>query len=286
MYKRRDIRETAVQFLYFADLEAGPEATMMEDAFWDMIQEQGLKKLELAKAKAILHVAQGRDGRLAKLNQHSETLIPTLVAAGNADKLADALRKLSAEESRLNSAVDLLRAARQKKSSDAPLTENINAIITANSSLMRQRADFHQLLDDAPQWKQPLEPVTAAIEHLNRISERLGAIDDPNSTVGDFAHLRASSAEITSFREETQSLVHGILSNKDTIDASLAKVIENFTPERVTPVDRAVLRLAAYEITHCDDIPKAVSINEAVEISRKFSTSESSRFINGVLDAI
>ena len=203
MYKRRDIRETAVQFLYFADLEAGPEATMMEDAFWDMIQEQGLKKLELAKAKAILHVAQGRDGRLAKLNQHSETLIPTLVAAGNADKLADALRKLSAEESRLNSAVDLLRAARQKKSSDAPLTENINAIITANSSLMRQRADFHQLLDDAPQWKQPLEPVTAAIEHLNRISERLGAIDDPNSTVGDFAHLRASSAEITSFREET-----------------------------------------------------------------------------------
>ena len=92
--------------------------------------------------------------------------------------------------------------------------------------------------------------------------------------------------KITALRNETQSLVNGILSNKEAIDATLAGVIENFTPDRVTPVDRAVLRLATYEITQCDDIPKAVSINEAVEIARKFSTSESSSFINGVLDAV
>lgn len=286
MHKRRDIRETAVQFLYFADLEAGPEAAMMEDPFWDMIQEQGLRKLERAKAKAILHVAQGREGRLAKLSQHSETLMPTLVAANNADKLADTLRQLLAAEGEMNTAVDLLKSAQQKKGDDTSLAEQMDAVMSNNQSLIRQRAEFCEILDDLPQWKQPLEAVTAAIEHLNRVSERLSAIDDPDSTVGDFAHLRSSTAKIAAFRQETQSLVHGILSNKEAIDAILAGIIENFTPDRVTPVDRAVLRLATYEITQCDDIPKAVSINEAVEIARKFSTSESSRFINGILDAI
>ncbi len=286
MYKRRDIREAAVQFLYFADLESGSEPSCMEDAFWEMTQEQSLRSLEKAKAKAVLHVSQGRDSRLAKLNKHLETLLPTLKAAGDCDKLVDALNQILADESRMNAAVDLLKANQQKKNSETPLENNTQTVMATNASLIRRRHELLETLQDFPQKIQSLEPVTAAINHLSRVSERLTAIEDPASTVGDFAHIRTSSAEITSFREETQKLVNGILNHKESIDASLAKVIENYAPGRVAPVDRAILRLAAFEISQCEDIPKAVSINEAVEIAKKFSTSESSRFINGVLDAI
>ena len=63
-------------------------------------------------------------------------------------------------------------------------------------------------------------------------------------------------------------------------------MIENYAPQRVDPVDRAILRLATYELKMSDDIPRAVTINEAIEIAKKFGTNESARFINGVLDAL
>ena len=55
---------------------------------------------------------------------------------------------------------------------------------------------------------------------------------------------------------------------------------------RLSPVDRAILRLAAYQMQFCDDIPKKVIINEAIEMAKRFSGEQSPRFVNGVLDAI
>lgn len=285
MYKRRDIREAAVQFLYFADLESGPEASSLQDAFWEIIQEQDLRRLEKAKAKAILHVAQARAGRLTKLVQHTDSLLPRLKAAGDGDKLAVIIEKILANESRMSASVDLLQLAQKKNDSENSLNEHTDAVLTANRSLIDKRREFLELLEDYPQHTQTLEPITAAIAYLNRISDRLTEISDPNSSVGDFEHIRKSSKKIESFRKDTQDIVDGILKNKETIDNTLANNFENYSPERVTPVDRAILRLATYEITMCDDIPRAVSINEAIEIAKRFSTAESSRFINGVLDA-
>jgi len=286
MYKRRDIREAAIQFLYFADLESGAEPFNMEDTFWQMIQEQNIRVLEKATAKAVLHVSQGRPNRLVKLNKHTEKLLIMLKASGDCDQLVDALNQMLADESRMSDAVDLLKATHQKKTTDTTLKENTKVVIARNTSLIRRRNDLLETLKDFPQKRQALEPVTAAVEHLGRVSERLTAIIDPQSTVGDFAHIHNSSAEITSFRKETQKLIEDILHHKESIDSMLAGLIQNYAPNRVAPVDRAILRLATFEITHCEDIPIKVSINEAVEIAKKFSTSESSRFINGVLDAI
>jgi len=286
MYKRRDIREAAIQFLYFADLESGAEPFNMEDTFWQMIQEQNIRVLEKATAKAVLHVSQGRPNRLVKLNKHTEKLLIMLKASGDCDQLVDALNQMLTDESRMSDAVDLLKATHQKKTTDTTLKENTQVVIARNTSLIRRRNDLLETLKDFPQKRQALEPVTAAVEHLGRVSERLTAIIDPQSTVGDFAHIHNSSAEITSFRKETQKLIEDILHHKESIDSMLAGLIQNYAPNRVAPVDRAILRLATFEITHCEDIPIKVSINEAVEIAKKFSTSESSRFINGVLDAI
>lgn len=289
MYKRRDIRESAVQFLYFADLEEGPDPSDMQDTFWEIIQENSLRKLHLAKAKTVFHLAQGRESRIAKLAELIPLALAELKAVGNLTALTVPLRTLLRQESKLNAAIELLKSSVQTKS-DEDLTEaRLDEVFLANRVLNDARSEWQNVLNDYPLWKTKTEAITAAVNHLESISQRFDALEQLDSAekpAHGFEHLHASSTEITAFRRDTVKLVQGILSEKESIDEKLSGIVENYSPERVDPVDRAILRMGTYEIVHCDDIPRAVSINEAIEIAKKFGTTESARFINGILDAI
>jgi transcription antitermination factor NusB len=284
--KRRNIREAAIQFLYLADIEDGPEAGDMEEAFWQMIQESSLNKLNLAKAKAILHVAQGRDNRTLKFEQLATAIQPELKANPEAQGLYVSLQQLVTLEDTLSQQIDTLQSILQNKSTNPVPDHAIDEVIEINQGLIQARLAWMETSSDYPNWTAKLEPINATIAHLARSSQRLASIEDPDSTIVDFAHLRSSSAELSTFRRETQEVVGQILEHKEKIDADLARIIENYAPERVDPVDRAILRLAVYELQMSDDIPRAVTINEAIEIAKKFGTSDSSRFINGILDAL
>jgi N utilization substance protein B len=83
-----------------------------------------------------------------------------------------------------------------------------------------------------------------------------------------------------------KTLIAGIFENQKGIDELLAKASLNWSLVRMSRVDRNILRLAAYEISFCPEIPVNVTINEAIEIAKSFSSDESSTFINGVLDKI
>lgn len=87
-------------------------------------------------------------------------------------------------------------------------------------------------------------------------------------------------------REFAVSLVKGTIENLEDIDAAIEKVTENWMLQRMAAVDRNILRFAAYEILYRKDIPAAVTINEALEIAKKYSTIEAASFLNGVLDRI
>lgn len=86
--------------------------------------------------------------------------------------------------------------------------------------------------------------------------------------------------------EFTDSIVKGALAALPDIDRELQEACENWKLDRLAAVDRAIMRAAAYELIYRNDIPPAVSINEALEIAKKFSSQESASFINGVLDRI
>lgn len=87
-------------------------------------------------------------------------------------------------------------------------------------------------------------------------------------------------------RKFTETLVKGTLQRLEEIDSKIEKVAENWILKRMAAVDRNILRFAAYEILYMKDIPLAVTINEAIEIAKKFSTSEAAPFINGILDKL
>jgi N utilization substance protein B len=83
-----------------------------------------------------------------------------------------------------------------------------------------------------------------------------------------------------------QSLVDGTIEHLDEIDQKLTSFAQDWTLSRMANVDRNVMRLAAYEILFCPDIPGRVSLNEAIELAKRFGGEESAKFVNGILDRV
>ena len=92
-----------------------------------------------------------------------------------------------------------------------------------------------------------------------------------------------TETEVVVFAEK---LLEGVLQNRETIDVLITKVASNWKIHRMPAVDRNVLRLAVYELMSMPDVPVKVTMNEAIEIAKKFGTEESGAFVNGILDKI
>lgn len=89
-----------------------------------------------------------------------------------------------------------------------------------------------------------------------------------------------------SIRPFFDRLVKGVLQHKDEIDHFIERFSTNWKINRMSRVDRNIMRIAVFEILYCDDIPFKVSINEAVDLGKRYGTEESGAFINGILDSI
>ncbi len=81
-------------------------------------------------------------------------------------------------------------------------------------------------------------------------------------------------------------LIRGVISSGAEIDAIIEQFSSNWKISRMSCVDRNIMRIAVYELLWCHDIPSKVSINEAIDIGKKYGTDESGPFINGILDSI
>ena len=87
-------------------------------------------------------------------------------------------------------------------------------------------------------------------------------------------------------RTFAEPMIRGAIEHRAAIDEQIKKYAANWELHRIAAVDRSILRLAIYEMLYRDDIPPIVSINEAVDIAKKFSTQDSGKFVNGILDKI
>src|SRR5947209_7301853 len=107
---------------------------------------------------------------------------------------------------------------------------------------------------------------------------------DPRDALrGILAHFEAADQETERFADE---LVRGVQSERKSIDDIIQKSSTNWKLDRMARVDRNILRIAVYEILRRADVPLRVSLNEAIELGKKFGSEESSAFVNGVLDRI
>lgn len=120
----------------------------------------------------------------------------------------------------------------------------------------------------------------AALEVLYQC-DLVGA--DPKKLIPQTIRRLRLTAETAAYLKR---LVQGVLEHLSQLDESLAATLKHWRLERLSYVDRAILRIAVCEIVYFEDIPPIVSINEAVELAKRFSDNRAGQFVNGVLDAI
>lgn len=98
--------------------------------------------------------------------------------------------------------------------------------------------------------------------------------------VADMVQHASLPAELEQFATE---LVNGVADQRQLIDQKLASYIRDWDFDRIAPIDKNLMRIATYELFFRNEIPPAVTINEAVELAKKYSTADSGKFVNGVL---
>jgi N utilization substance protein B len=86
--------------------------------------------------------------------------------------------------------------------------------------------------------------------------------------------------------EFAERIVKGVQRNGSEIDQMINRYSENWRLDRMNLIDRNILRMAVFELLYCEDIPPKVTLNEAVELGKKYGSEESGSFINGILDRI
>jgi transcription antitermination protein NusB len=84
----------------------------------------------------------------------------------------------------------------------------------------------------------------------------------------------------------TEALIAGVKGHQTQIDALISEAAENWRLDRMAAIDRNILRLGAYEMMFCPEVPARVAINESLELAKRYSTAQSSRFVNGILDRL
>jgi transcription antitermination protein NusB len=107
--------------------------------------------------------------------------------------------------------------------------------------------------------------------------------DDSEIEIQRFLKNYTPSEQVLPF---FQKLITGVLENRKDLDKLIETYSNNWKISRMSCVDRNILRVAIFEMIHLKDIPPKVSINEAIDIGKKFGTDDSGSFINGILDSI
>lgn len=106
---------------------------------------------------------------------------------------------------------------------------------------------------------------------------------EPKSEDEDLRELARGGEDVLRFAEQ---LVRGVSEHGDEIDALLGRCSTNWKVPRMAMVDRNILRMASFELVHLGDIPPKVTLNEAIEIAKRYGSEDSGAFINGILDRI
>ena len=119
-------------------------------------------------------------------------------------------------------------------------------------------------------------------EHAMELLFQTGFRNDPISEQIDL--FRETYPEIIEDEDYFLDIVYGVINSRDELDEKFVPFLKRWKLERLPQTDRIILEIAVYEILTVEDIPTSVSINEAVKLAKKFGTSSSSSYINGVLN--
>lgn len=279
---RRQVREATVQLMH-----SGHSQESEASDPWPLILAHQEGKITRTRARAILHLQQNRPGRVKPVFEQRVNAISLLESFVEEKSAPRTLRSLLKAEGELPELFDLLKRQLKSEKDLDDIAETLERIRQANQTALDCLSLLLSALGPLDACPEPLKPLARALPPLEKTAHTLRSLLSKNlPEVREVAALQEAIAERDHLRKETESLHALVLKHLESTDQLIAQQVENFAPDRLAQVDRAVLRLATTELKHCPDIPPAVSIDEAIEIARRFGGSESAGFVNGILDKL
>lgn len=281
MASRRLVRQAAVQLLYarFASPkdQGGPE-------FWCLVNDRAALDFDRTRVKVLTHFQQGREALTEKLRRVLTECVAAILAADPTEKLARDLKTFSAQEHLW--AENCGNLNRLTKADTGGWRHELEKLLPETNELGQARVEVLKRIEGFPTAQHG--KFTDIFEKLDKYDARARMVHFPENypEQRDLDHLHRLSREMKDLEKETIKLADRVEAEVAAIDKAIDTASDNFDIERISKVDLAILRIAAWEITKLPDLDDAISINEAVDLARSFSGAESASFVNGVLDRI
>ncbi len=291
MQQRQQLRQSIVQYIYSVS-QSGTELldTPTSTALWTIVLEPLESDIQRSEAKVIEHLARDYQAKLEMMITRAKQCLEKLQDDPLTFAVREAIQDLLSKESDFHQALVQLRKARVEDPDNTKgelqiANTNVKAI---NATLLHLRDSLISKLADYPAHKNLWTPLIASCNKLQLVNQRLDGLSHPenNASYPEFKHIIEAKSQLVTLKEESRLLSETILANKEELDTLINENLTNYTPNRVHPIDRAILRLGAYELQYKKDIPVPVIMAEAIRLAEYFSTSEAARFINGVLTGI
>ena len=286
---RRRIREAVVQFLYASGPNPGP-TTAWDDASGEellsLLLEPLREKALRARSKALVHLQQGRTEAAAPLADLRHRLAK-LDLTGEEKEFSAAVHALGSAEEGIAEALEHLRHELNGNKSPQRLEAELEAARGANRKGRTAAAQISSADPAFPAFQEIRMECLELWKNLVPFFDRLDlALARELAERPELRAVRRAEEDVTASSARISEYLSGLRAHLPEIDRQLATVIANYSPERIDRVDRSILRLATYELLFDSEIPPRVAINEAIELARSFGTTESPRFVNGVLDRL
>ena len=290
MLSRNQIRQTALQYLYGAS--QSPEITEeQEEGIWDILMEPFRADYCKLRAKAVsghltrdypdklcLFVTRARE--TAEKLQHDPLTLPVR------DQLHDLLNK----EGEFNAALlQLKKALHDDPANDRKtLSAACDTVQELNTALMQMRGRLLDSFRDFPAYNSIWSPLISSCGKLQEINDRINCIihQDGRPSLAEVKKVVEAGQDAEELCREAKTLGEETLRRREELDSVINGILENYSPERVSAMDRAILRLGACELLHRKNLPAPVVISEAIRLAERFSSADSPRFVNGVLAGI
>ncbi|MBT9541972.1 transcription antitermination factor NusB [Akkermansia muciniphila] len=287
MLSRNQIRQAALQYLYAASQTPETE----QEGIWDILMEPFRGDYCKLKAKAVSgHLTRDYPDKLRLFITRARETADKLQQDPLTLPVRDQIQDLLTKEGEFNAALlRLKKALHEDPANDkGSLSAACDAAQELNTALMQMRRRLLDTLKDFPAYNAIWPSLISSCRKLQEINDRINCLIHPDDrpSLAEIKKVVEAGRDADELYREAKTLGEDILRRRDGLDAAIDSTLENYSPERVSAIDRAILRLGAYELLHRKDLPAPIVISEAIRLSERFSSAESPRFVNGVLAGI
>ena len=287
MLSRNQIRQTTVQYLYATS--QAPETE--QEGIWNILLEPFWGDYYKLRAKAVSgHLTRDYPDKLRLFITRAKEITLKLQDDPLTLSIREQIQDLLNKEGEFNSIrLQLKKVLHEDPSNDkGELSATCEAAQALNTTLLQMRRRLLESIKDFPMYKSIWPAFISSCNKLLDINDRIHAIIHPDGrpSQAEIKKVIEAGQDATDLYKEAKALGEDILHHQEELDESINTALENYSPERVSAMDRAILRLGVYELLYRKDLPTPIIVSEAIKLAERFSSLEAPRFINGVLAGI